>query len=44
MKVVMLEAEYEMKNYLNNKTLVWLYEEVYNNKLPKEIEKAVTNY
>lgn len=37
-KVVMLEAENEMKKYLNNKTLAWLYNELYNNKLPKEVE------
>jgi Rrf2 family protein len=43
-KVVMLEAENEMKKYLNNKTLGWLYDEVYNNKLPKEAEKATIEW
>lgn len=43
-KVVMLEAEDEMKKYLNNKTLAWLYQEVYNNKLPKEMEKATMEW
>lgn len=35
-KVVMLEAEQEMKNYLNKKTLAWLHKEVYQNILTKE--------
>jgi Rrf2 family protein len=43
-KVVMLEAENEMKKYLNNKTLGWLYDEVYNNKLPKEVEIATMEW
>lgn len=43
-KVVMLQAEDEMKKYLNNKTLAWLYQEVYNNKLPKEMEKATMEW
>ena len=34
-KTVMLEAEEEMKKYLNKKKLKWLSEEVYNNILPK---------
>jgi len=34
-KVVMLEAEDQMRQYLKNKTLRWLYEQV-SNKLPKE--------
>lgn len=29
-KVVMLEAEDQMRQYLNNKTLKWLHEKVYN--------------
>lgn len=37
-KVVMLEAENEMRKYLNNKTLAWLYNELYNKKLPKDVE------
>lgn len=43
-KVVMLEAEDEMKKYLSNKTLSWLYDEVYNKKLPKEAEKAMIEW
>lgn len=43
-KVVMLDAENEMKKYLNNKTLAWLYDEVYNKKLPKEMEKATIEW
>ena len=43
-KVVMLEAENEMKKYLNNKTLAWLYDEVYNHKLPKEMEIATIEW
>lgn len=43
-KVVMLEAENEMKKYLNNKTLEWLYNQVYKNILPKEMEKATTEW
>lgn len=39
-KVVMLEAEDEMRKYLSNKTLAWLYNEVYNKKLPKDLEKS----
>lgn len=34
-KVVMLEAEEQMRQYLRNKTLAWLNEQV-GNKLPKE--------
>ena len=43
-KVVMLEAENEMKKYLKNKTLAWLHNEVYNNVLPKEMEEATTEW
>lgn len=43
-KVVMLEAENEMKKYLNNKTLEWLYNQVYNNILPKEMEQATIKW
>jgi Rrf2 family protein len=43
-KVVMLEAEDEMRKYLSNKTLAWLYDEVYNKKLPKEVEKATIEW
>lgn len=41
---VMLEAENEMKKYLNNKTLAWLYNEVYNNILSKEVEKSTIEW
>lgn len=43
-KVVMLEAEDEMRKYLSNKSLAWLYDEVYNKKLPKEVEKATIEW
>ncbi len=43
-KVVMLEAENEMKNYLSKKTLAWLYDEVYNKKLPKDMEKEMIEW
>lgn len=43
-KVVMLEAENEMKKYLNNKTLAWLYNEVYNNFLPRDVEKSTIEW
>ena len=43
-KVVMLEAEDEMRKYLNNKTLAWLYNEVYNNILPKDMEKETIEW
>lgn len=43
-KVVMSEAENEMRKYLNNKTLSWLYDEVYNKKLPKDVEKATIEW
>ena len=43
-KVVMLEAEDEMRKYLNNKTLGWLYNQVYNNILPKEMKKATIEW
>lgn len=43
-KVVMLEAENEMKKYLESKTLSWLYDEVYNHKLPKDMEKATIEW
>lgn len=40
----MLEAENEMKKYLNNKTLEWLYNQVYGNALPKEMEEATIEW
>lgn len=43
-KVVMLDAENEMRKYLNNKTLAWLYNEVYNKKLPKEVGIATIEW
>ena len=43
-KVVMLEAENEMKKYLSGKTLAWLYDEVYNSILPKESEKSMIEW
>lgn len=43
-KVVMLEAENEMKKYLKTKTLYWLYDEVYNNKLPKDMKDATIKW
>ena len=43
-KVVMLEAENEMKKYLSNKTLEWLYNQVYNNILPKEMEQETIEW
>lgn len=42
--VVMLEAENEMRKYLEGKTLSWLYDEVYNHKLPKDMEKATIEW
>lgn len=41
--VVMLEAEEQMREYLNNKTLAWLHEQV-NNKIPKEHSKATIEW
>jgi Rrf2 family protein len=43
-KVVMLEAENEMRNYLKNKTLAWLYDEVYNKKLPKSSKQEMNEW
>lgn len=42
--VVMHEAENEMKKYLNGKTLAWLYDQVYNNILPKDVEETTINW
>ncbi|MDF2943181.1 MAG: Rrf2 family transcriptional regulator [Herbinix sp.] len=42
-KVVMLEAEDQMKQYLNNKTLAWLHEQV-RNKIPEENSKATIEW
>ncbi|KLU65857.1 HTH-type transcriptional regulator IscR [Desulfosporosinus acididurans] len=43
-KVVMSEAEEEMRKYLSNKTLAWLYDEVYNKILPKEMKHATIEW
>ena len=42
-KVVMLEAEDQMRQYLNNKTLGWLHEQV-SNKIPEEHAKATIEW
>ena len=42
-KVVMLEAEDQMRQYLNDKTLGWLHEQV-SNKIPKEHAKATIEW
>ncbi len=42
-KVVMLEAEDQMKQYLNNKTLAWLHTQV-KNKIPEEHSKATLDW
>lgn len=42
-KVVMLEAEEQMRQYLNNKTLGWLHEQV-KNKIPKEMGEATIEW
>jgi Rrf2 family protein len=42
-KVVMLEAEDQMKQYLNNKTLAWLHEQV-RSKIPEENSKATIEW
>ena len=42
-KVVMLEAEDQMRQYLNNKTLGWLHEQV-SNKIPEEHGKATIEW
>jgi DNA-binding IscR family transcriptional regulator len=42
-KVVMLEAEDQMRQYLKNKTLAWLHEQV-QNKLPEEHRKATAEW
>lgn len=42
-KVVMLEAEEQMKQYLRNKTLRWLHEQV-KNKIPEDHIKATIEW
>ena len=39
----MLEAEEQMRQYLNNKTLGWLHEQV-SNKIPEEHRKATVEW
>lgn len=43
-KVVMQEAEDEMRKYLRTKTLAWLYDEVYNKKFSKDVEKTTIEW
>ena len=43
-KVVMSEAEEEMRKYLRTKTIAWLYDQVYNNILPKDMETATIEW
>ncbi|WP_297638370.1 Rrf2 family transcriptional regulator [uncultured Clostridium sp.] len=43
-KVVMVEAEEKMREYLKGKTLAWLYDEVYNKKLPKSEENNMIQW
>ncbi len=43
-KVVMQEAEDEMKKYLKTKTIGWLYHQVYDHILPKDMEKATIEW
>ncbi|WP_455539133.1 RrF2 family transcriptional regulator [Terrisporobacter sp.] len=43
-KVVMLEAENQMRQYLKGKSLAWLYDEVYNNVLPEESESSMIEW
>lgn len=43
-KVVMLEAEDEMRKYLNGKTLGWLHSEVYGGILPREMKVATEEW
>jgi Rrf2 family protein len=42
-KVVMTEAEDQMRQYLHNKTLAWLHEQV-KNKLPDEVRQATIDW
>jgi DNA-binding IscR family transcriptional regulator len=39
----MLEAEDQMRQYLNNKTLAWLHDQV-KHKIPKEHSKATIEW
>lgn len=42
-KIVMLEAEEQMRQYLKNKTLAWLHEQV-KNKIPEKHRKATIEW
>lgn len=42
-KVVMLEAEEQMRSYLRNKTLAWLHEQV-KDKIPEDLSKATVEW
>lgn len=42
-KVVMSEAEDEMRKYLRKKSLAWLYNEVYNKSFQKRLKKQQLN-
>lgn len=42
-KVVMLEAEDQMRQYLKNKTLVWLHDQI-TNKIPKDYREATIEW
>ena len=42
-KIVMLEAENQMREYLNNKTLAWLHAQA-KNKIPEEHSKATMEW
>ena len=42
-KVVMLEAEDQMRQYLKNKTIAWLHEQV-KNKIPEDHSKATIEW
>ncbi|MBN7772157.1 Rrf2 family transcriptional regulator [Clostridium aminobutyricum] len=42
-KVVMLDAEEQMRQYLRNKTLAWLHDQV-KNKIPEEHSKATMEW
>jgi Rrf2 family protein len=43
-KVVMTDAENEMKKYLEQKTLAWLHDEVYTNILSEEAREATDKW
>jgi len=43
-KVVMDDAENEMKKYLEQKTLAWLYHQVYTNILTEDVKEATNRW